>query len=82
MLAVGKSRFTKAGGDRMRFYPNPHKFYGGIDLHARCMYVCILSHEGETLWHRQLKAAPEPFLTAVAPDREGLVVAVACLFTW
>jgi hypothetical protein len=29
-----------------------------------------------------MQAAPEPFLKAVAPYREGLVVAVACLFTW
>jgi hypothetical protein len=46
------------------------------------MYVCILRHDGETLLHRHMKAAPEPFLTAVAPYREGLVVAVECLFTW
>ena len=66
----------------MRCYTNPHKFYCGIDLHARTMSVCIVSHEGETLLHRQMKAAPEPFLKAVAPDREGLVVAVEGLFTW
>lgn len=46
------------------------------------MDVCILSHEGEILLHRNMKAAPQPFLKAVAPSREGLVVAVECLFTW
>jgi hypothetical protein len=46
------------------------------------MYVCILSHDGEILLHRNMKAAPEPFLRAVAPYREGLVVAVECIFTW
>jgi transposase len=66
----------------MRFYTNPHQFYCGIDLHARTMYVCIVSHDGETLLHRHMKAAPEPFLKAVAPYREGLVVAVECMFTW
>jgi hypothetical protein len=30
----------------MRFYTNQHPFYCGIDLHARSMYVCILSHNG------------------------------------
>jgi transposase len=44
--------------------------------------VCILSQEGEILLHRNLKAAPEPFLQAVAPYREGLVVAVECIVTW
>ena len=29
-----------------------------------------------------MKAAPEPFLKAVAPYRDGLVVAVGCIFTW
>jgi len=66
----------------MRFYTNQHKFYCGIDLHARSMYVCILSQEGEILLHRNMQAAPEPFLKAVAPYRDGLVVAVECLFTW
>jgi Transposase len=46
------------------------------------MYVCILSHDGEILMHRNMKAAPEPFLKAIAPYREGLVVAVECIFTW
>src|SRR5499433_577723 len=66
----------------MRFYTNQHHFYCGIDLHARSMYVCIVNHEGEILLHRNMKAAPEPFLKAVAPYRDRLVVAVECIFTW
>jgi hypothetical protein len=66
----------------MRFYTNQHQFSCGIDLHARSMYVCILSPDGERLVHRNMKAAPEPFLKAIAPYRDGLVVAVECLFTW
>ena len=81
MLVVEKP-VNNEGGDLMRFYTNQHPFYCGIDLHARSMYVCILSHEGEILLHRNMKAAPEPFLKVVAPYREGLVVAVECIFTW
>jgi transposase len=66
----------------MRFYTHQHPFYCGIDLHARSMYVCIVNHEGEMLLHRNMKAAPEPFLKAVAPYRDHWVVAVECLFTW
>jgi transposase len=66
----------------MRFYTHQHPFYCGIDLHARSMYVCIVSHEGAMLLHRHMQAAPEPFLKAVAPYRDRLVVAVECLFTW
>jgi transposase len=46
------------------------------------MCVCIVSQDGELLLHRNMQAAPEPFLKAVAPSREGLVVAVECLFPW
>ena len=51
----------------MRFYTHTHPFYCGIDLHARSMYVWILSHDGEILLHRNMKAAPEAFLKAIAP---------------
>jgi transposase len=66
----------------MRFYTKQHLFYCGIDLHARSMYVCIVSQEGAILIPRNMKAAPAPFLKAIAPYRDGLVVAVECLFTW
>jgi len=66
----------------MRFYTKQHQFYGGIDLHARTMYLCILNRDGEILVHRNMKAAPEPFLKAIAPYREDLVVCVECMFTW
>jgi transposase len=66
----------------MRFYTKQHKFYCGIDLHARTMYLCLLNQEGEVLLHRHMKAAPEPFLKAIAPYREDMVVCVECMFTW
>jgi transposase len=66
----------------MRFYTKQHKFYCGIDLHARTMYLCVLNQDGEVLLHRNMKAAPEPFLKAMAPYREDLVVCVECIFTW
>jgi transposase len=66
----------------MRFDTNQHPFYCGIDLHTRSMDVCIMSQEGARLVHRNRQAAPEPFLQAIAPSRDGLVVAVACLFPW
>jgi transposase len=46
------------------------------------MDVCILNGGGEILLHRQMKAAPAPFLKAVAPYREDLVVGVEGIFTW
>jgi predicted NBD/HSP70 family sugar kinase len=60
----------------MRFYTNQRQYYCGVDLHARSLYICLANHAGEILVHRTMKAAPEPFLKAVAPYRDGLVVAV------
>jgi hypothetical protein len=46
------------------------------------MYVCIVNRDGEILVHRHMPARPDPFLKAMAPDREDLGVCVACLVTW
>ena len=80
MLIVGKS--LRRGGDLMRFYTQPHPFYCGIDLHARTMYVCILTQDGEMMVQRDMQASPDTFLKAIAPYRDGIVVAVECMFTW
>jgi hypothetical protein len=66
----------------MRFYSQPHRFYCGIDLHARTMYVVILDDAGNKVFDRNLPAQPASFLTAVAPFRDGLVVGVECMFSW
>jgi transposase len=66
----------------MRFYTKQHKFNCGIDLHARTMYFCILNQDGEVVLHRNMRAAPEPFLQAIVPYREDMVVCVECIFTW
>ena len=33
----------------MRFYTRVHRYYCGIDLHARSMYVCVINQDGEVL---------------------------------
>jgi len=65
----------------MRVYTKPHKLSCGLDLHARTRYLCLLNQEGALLFHRKMKAAPEPFLKAIAPYREDLVGWVECIFT-
>jgi hypothetical protein len=66
----------------MRFYTTQHRYYCGIDLHARRVYICVLDAEGQIRVHRNGPATPEHFLTTVAAYREDLVVAVECIFTW
>jgi hypothetical protein len=82
MVCWGWEKLTRRGGDLMRFYTQQHKCYGGIDLHARTMYLGVLHQAGEILLHRHMTAVPEPFLKAIAPDRDDLIVCVECLFTW
>lgn len=66
----------------MRFYTQSNKFYCGIDLHARSMYVCVIDQEGEILAHKNLPTDPELFLKLIAPYREDVVVGVECVFLW
>src|SRR5215510_14646587 len=81
MLALGNATHSR-GGELMRFYTKQHKFYCGLAWHARTMYLCVLNQEGDVLLHRDMKAAPGPFLKAIAPYREDVVVCVECIFTW
>jgi transposase len=66
----------------MRFYNGQHEHWCGIDLHTRTMYVCILDAQGQVLVHKNLRSDPGAFLETIEPYREGLVVAVECIFTW
>lgn len=66
----------------MRFYTRQHRFYCGIDLHARTMYVVITDQAGQVLVSRNMKTNPEDWLRLIAPYRSDLVVAVECIFTW
>ena len=66
----------------MRSYKGQHKFYRGIDLHARSLYVCVLDDAGEVCVHRNIRARPEAFLAVITPSREEVVVAVECMFAW
>ena len=42
----------------MNFYTIQHAYYCGIDLHAHCLYVCILNQAGEIVLHKNIKAHP------------------------
>ena len=50
------------------FQPPPEtRFYAGVDLHARSLFLCILDRDGWECFARNLPAAPGPFLKAVQP---------------
>lgn len=66
----------------MSFSTKQHSYYCGIDLHARTLYVCLLDQAGELVFHRNMSTRPASFLKTIAPYREGIAVAVECIFPW
>jgi len=66
----------------MRIYTQPHRFYCGIDLHARSMHLCLLDHDGHVLLDKNIAARPETFLKAIAPFRDDVVIGVECMYAW
>ena len=63
-------------------YNQPHQFYGGVDLHARSMFVIVLDSKGKTRFEQDLPAGPDEFLHAIKPFRKNLVVGGECMFAW
>jgi transposase len=66
----------------LRHYNQPHRFYCGVDLHARTMYTHVLDAQGKTVFEQDLPAEPAAFLKAVKPYRTDLVVGCECMFAW
>jgi hypothetical protein len=66
----------------MRCYTGQHRFYAGVDVHARILYVHVLDHQGQTVFEHDFSAEPDAFLKAVKPFRSGLVVGAECMFAW
>src|SRR5215831_3964639 len=62
--------------------PADTRFYAGVDLHARSLYLVVLDRDGQARFGRNLPAAPAPFLKAVQPFRDGLVVGCECMHCW
>jgi transposase len=79
---AGSGRPVTTEAFDMRCYTGQHRFYAGIDLHARSMYIHILDHQGKTVLERELPAEPQAFLDAMKPFRDGLVVGCECMFAW
>src|SRR5215207_2032784 len=66
----------------MRYYTGQHRFYAGVDLHARTMYTHVLDTTGKTVFAKDLPTDPAVFLDALAPFRPDLVVGAECMFSW
>src|SRR5881398_1574002 len=82
ILEVTSDKYPLASETMMRFYNQQHRFYCGVDLHARTLSLCILDTEGTAVFHDTIAASPAALLKAVQPFRDGLVVACECMFAW
>jgi transposase len=65
-----------------RCYTGQHRFYCGVDLHARTLFTHVLDAKGKTVFEQDLPADPAAFLTAIKPFRKDLVVGCECMFAW
>ena len=66
----------------MEHYKKEHRYYCGIDLHAKSLYICVLDRKGEKQVHRNVKANPQALMNALEKYLGDLVIAVECMFTW
>jgi transposase len=66
----------------MRFYSRSHRFYCGIDLHARSLHVCVLDQDGSVVLDRNIAARPETLLKVIAPFRDDIVIGAECMYAW
>jgi transposase len=66
----------------MRFYRGTHAYYGGVDLHARTMYLRLSDDQGRLLVDQNLRCEPAAFLDAIGPYKHDLVVTAECIFCW
>ena len=66
----------------MRFFLPKTRFYCGIDLHARTMYVCIVDRQGKKLFHKGGRCDAEWFLRVIQPYGKSLTVAAECVSNW
>jgi len=66
----------------MNFYTKQHKYYCGIDLHPKNMYLCIINQDGDILVHKNLNTDPRSFYNCISPFLPDIAVTVECVFTW
>lgn len=67
----------------MRFYKPHTKFYCGIDVHSRIIYMCIIGENKKILLHRKLKnMETDKLLKFLKPYKKSIVVACESTFAW
>ena len=64
----------------MGFYKQQHEFYGGVDLQAKTMHLCLVDQVGEILLPQNLPTDPDRILNALAEYRNrDLIIGVEAI---
>lgn len=67
----------------MRFYKPHTKFYCGIDVHSRIIYMCIIGEDKKALVHRKLKNQDTGKLVKILLKyKDDIVIACESTFAW
>ncbi len=68
----------------MRFAKVDSKYYCGIDLHSRSMYISVMDKEGEILFHRNMPNDFNIFKNYIERFRPNMAVGVesSCYYYW
>lgn len=67
----------------MKYYKSETEFNCGVDLHSRCMYVCLMDRSGKILVHENIPLNDfAVFLHKVEAYRHDLTVTCECTFNW
>jgi len=54
----------------IRYYSQQHRFYAGVDLHARSMFTHVLDHSGNTIYKHDLPTRYLRLAAAVTRPRQ------------
>ena len=66
----------------MRFYSEKHRYYCGIDLHTKTMFICIIDEDGKILFHKNAPVNAEILMQIIEPFLPDIAICVECIFTW
>jgi hypothetical protein len=63
----------------MKFYTKQHKYYCGVDLHPRSLYMNIIDQKGSIVKHKNIDATPEAFPRVAVSGVASFSGVVSCL---
>jgi len=66
----------------MNFYKTSHKYYCGIDLHTKTMFIVISNQSGKVLLEKNMDANPIELKKTISKYKKDIVVGVECMFSW